>query len=63
MDLFVANNLVGTLVKGSKGTTENFVRIGHSLLAMIAAIGGGLLSRHLHVNNRKPDSGPVNPQD
>ena len=36
---------------GSNGTTENFIRIGHSLIALIAAFLGGLLSRHLHASN------------
>ena len=36
------NNL--SWLKGSIGTTENFVRIGHSLLALIAAFLGGQLS-------------------
>ena len=38
---------------GSSGTTENFVRIGHSLLALIAAFLGGLLSRQLYARNRE----------
>jgi hypothetical protein len=33
---------------GSIGATENFVRIGHSLLAVVAALLGGQLSRYLH---------------
>jgi hypothetical protein len=37
----------GRLLGGWAGTTENFVRIGHSLLALIAAMFGGRLSRHL----------------
>lgn len=49
-------------VVGSGGTTENFVRIGHSLLTLIAALLGGLLSRHLHAGNRAPVSRPVNQQ-
>ncbi len=36
------------LLGGSSGTSANFVRIGHSLLALVAAFLGGLLSRHLH---------------
>ncbi len=39
---------------GPVGTTENFVRIGHSLLALIAAFLGGQLSRHLFSKNREP---------
>ena len=39
---------------GSSGTTVHFVRIGHSLLALIVAILGGLLSRHFFAKNREP---------
>jgi len=42
------------------GTTENFVRIGHSLLALIAAFLGGQLSRYFFAKNREPVSGSVN---
>ncbi len=38
----------------ASGTTENFVRIVHSLIALIAAILGGLLSRYLYFRNRDP---------
>ena len=41
----------------SIGNKEDFVRIGHSLLALIAAILGGLLSRVLHAGNRERESG------
>ncbi len=41
------NMLAGPSLTGI-GTAENFVRIGHSLLALIAAIIGGLLSRRVH---------------
>jgi hypothetical protein len=37
----------GKLLAGWGGTTENFVRIGHSLLALLAGWLGGLLSRRL----------------
>jgi hypothetical protein len=33
-------------------TSENFVRIGHSLCALIVGLIGGQLSRHLRNNNR-----------
>ena len=36
-------------------TTENFVRIGHSLLTLMAAWFGGLLSRRLHVASGATD--------
>lgn len=32
---------------GLNGTTDNFVRIGHSLLALLSAFAGGHLARHL----------------
>ena len=47
---------------GPTGTAENYVSIGHSFLALIAAFLGGLFSRHLHAGNRSPVSEPVNPQ-
>ena len=37
----------GRLLSGWVGTTENFVRIGHSLLSLLAGWFGGLLSRRL----------------
>ena len=48
-DFTVTGNVVGT----ARGSTMNFIRTGHSLLALIAAILGGLLSRHLHARNRQ----------
>ena len=45
----------GRLLAGWGGTTENFVRIGHSLLALIAAWVGGLLSRRLWRASRSPE--------
>jgi len=59
---WVSNILVGPSMAGSSGTTENFVRIGHSLLALIAAFVSGQLSRRLFDNIREPVSGSVNPQ-
>jgi hypothetical protein len=41
----------GRLLGGWSGTTENFVRIGHSLLSLIAAILGGYLSHHFYAKN------------
>jgi len=40
------------------GTSENFMRIGHSLFALIAALIGGQLSRHLYEKNRQMVQGP-----
>jgi WD40 repeat protein len=50
----------GRLLGGWAGTTENFVRIGHSLLALLAGWLGGLLSRRLWRPSRPPeDSTPI----
>ncbi len=51
----------GRLLGGWAGTTENFVRIGHSLLALLAGWLGGLLSRRLWRASRPlEESTPVN---
>ena len=52
----------GKLLGGWIGTTENFIRIGHSLLALIAALMGGLLSSHLYAKNRDLTLGRVPPR-
>jgi len=49
----------GRLLGGWAGTTEHFVRIGHSLLALIAAWFGGLLSRRLWRASRSPEAATV----
>ncbi len=49
----------GRLLGGWAGTTENFVRIGHSLLALLAGWLGGLLSRRLWRASRPPESEAV----
>ncbi len=54
-----SNIMAGPLPNGSIGTTENFVRIGHSLLAVVAALLGGQLSRYLHTKNPQGTVGPV----
>jgi hypothetical protein len=41
------------------GTTENFVKIGHSLLALLLACAGGQLSRWLHGRNGAGSTGSV----
>jgi hypothetical protein len=46
----------GKLLAGPNGTTENFVRIGHSILALVLAFAGGRLSRWLFV---RPGAPPV----
>ena len=45
----------GRLLGGWAGTTENFLRIGHSLIALLAGWSGGLLSRRLWRASRLPD--------
>jgi hypothetical protein len=57
IDLVVAdevrlfNSTVRKSLKGSSGTAGHFGRIGHSLLAIVAALSGGQLSRYLHTKN------------
>jgi len=51
----------GRLLRGWGGTTENFVRIGHSLFALLAGWLGGLLSRRLWQASRSArESAAVN---
>jgi hypothetical protein len=47
------------LLKGGSGTTENFVKIGNSLLTLFMAWFGGQLSRYVYRKNRQGTSGPV----
>ena len=42
----------GKLLNGWSGTTENFVRIGHSLFALLAGWLGGQLSHRLYRSSR-----------
>jgi hypothetical protein len=42
------NAATGVLMSGPGGTSENFLRIGHSLLALVLAYVGGRLSRWLY---------------
>jgi hypothetical protein len=46
----------GKLLGVWRGTTENFVRIGHSLFALLAGWFGGLLSRRLYRASRATDA-------
>jgi hypothetical protein len=55
---FYLTNSAGLRLKGSIGTPENFMRIGHSLIALIIALLGGRLSGHLYARNRRPAQGP-----
>ncbi len=45
----------GRLLGGWSGTTENFIRIGHSLFAQLSGWIGGLLSRRLCRSLRSPE--------
>ena len=45
-------NSVGRWMRGSVGSPENFVRIGHSLFALVVAVVGGQVSRQLYAKNR-----------
>jgi WD40 repeat protein len=51
------NAATGKILAGANGTTENFVRIGHSLLALVIALGGGHLSRWLLERERRQRAG------
>jgi WD40 repeat protein len=53
----------GRVLSGWAGTTENFVRIGHSLIALIVALLGGRLSGYLYARNRQPVQGPADPRE
>jgi len=59
---FYLNNSAGLWLRGSIGTTESFMRIGHSLLALIAAFVGGQLAHRLHGNRREPVQEPARPR-
>ncbi len=54
--------LLGSSLTRSSGTTENFVRIGHSLIAVIVGSLGGYISRRLYANNREAVEESVIPQ-
>ena len=51
------NATTGRLLSGPGGTTENFVRIGHSLLAVVFGLVGGRLSRWLYDKGRGREEG------
>ena len=53
------NSLAGPALTGPSGTTENFVKIGHSLMALIAALLGGQLSKYLRTKKPNGSSAPV----
>ncbi len=56
---WIVKSLAGPRPAGSSGTTENFIRIGHLLLALIAALLGGQLSRYLYTKNTQRSSAPI----
>ena len=49
------DSTTGRLLGGWSGSTENFVRIGHSLFSLIIAWFGGLLSRRLCRSSRSSE--------
>jgi hypothetical protein len=54
------------LLSGPNGSSENFLRIGHSLLALVLAFLGGCLSRSLYSTSQseraeEPDVLPLSP--
>ena len=51
MDPYAVNNSAGQWLKGSVGTTQNFMRIGHSLVALIVALLGGQVSQYHRSKN------------
>jgi FG-GAP-like repeat len=55
------NNSPGLWLRGSGGTTASFMRIGHSLFALIISLLGGRLSGYLYAKNRQPVQGSANP--
>jgi hypothetical protein len=46
------NSLAGALTAGPYGTSVNFIRIGHSILALVFALLGGWLSSYLFARGR-----------
>lgn len=56
-NVWVWDARTGKLIAGSGGTTENFIRIGHSILALVLAFIGGHLSRHLYETGERPAPG------
>jgi hypothetical protein len=52
-------NILGGRSLTGFGTTENFIRIGHSLFAIVTALLGGGLSRYLHTKKPHGSSAPA----
>jgi hypothetical protein len=59
---FFLNSLTKRWLSGSSRTTENFIHIGHSLLALIVSFVGGHLSQYLHSRNLARMSGMCSPE-
>jgi hypothetical protein len=51
-DTLFLNTPMGFWLRGTGGTTEHFVHIGHVLITLIVASLGGVLSRRLYDKNR-----------
>jgi hypothetical protein len=52
-------NILGGRSLTGFGTTENFIRIGHSLFAIVTALLGGGLSRYLHTKKPHGSTAPA----
>ena len=55
-EVWLFDRTSGRRLSGWNGTTENFIRIGHSLFALLAGRFGGQLSRRLCRSSVSPDS-------
>lgn len=51
-NVWIYDATTGKLLAGTSGTSENFIRIGHSLSALLLAFMGGQLSRYLYDRSR-----------
>ena len=61
--LFLRDATTGSPLAVRGGTAEGFVRIGHSLLALVIALIGGSLSRRLYASGRSGHDGePISPR-
>jgi hypothetical protein len=55
-EVWLFDRTSGRRLNGWNGTTKNFVRIGHSLFALLLGMLGGQLSRRLFRSSMSPDS-------
>ncbi len=58
-NVWIYDATTGKLLAGAGGTTENFIRIGHSLLPLLLAFLGGHLSRYLYGKEQSSSAQPV----